>query len=264
MDQKKVRMQVERILDENSPSSGDGLRATFHGTVRSVDRAIPQSTVVANLLLVDFESVQRVDMSILDDNYRAIIFVGALQNPPRAARNPSTAHRFSRVEFQHVEGSGRNALDFHIACYLGRVYETARSTTCIVISKDKGYDPLLLHLTQRGMACRRVEDMHDLKAPVAVDPACRWCRKSDTVEHHGGLWCVNCGRFASPPDPALLPSNQPGYREPEGDAEFDDSPFGRGAPSLVCGWCSTRSDMAGGIYDDGEWMCGGCIARYTD
>ena len=218
--------------------------------------------MAANLLLVDFESVQRLDMSILDDSYRAIVFVGALQNRPRAANNPATAHRFSRVEFQHVEGTGRNALDFHIACHLGRVFETERGTTCIVVSKDKGYDPLLLHLTQRGLACRRVEDMRDLQPPMS-GPACRWCRKSETIEHHGGLWCANCGRFASPPDAALLPSNQPGYREPERDSEFGYGSFGRTTSSLVCGWCSMRSDMAGGIYDDGEWMCGGCIARHA-
>lgn len=212
-----------------------------------------------HLLLVDYESVQRLDMSVLDESYRAIVFVGALQNPPRAARHPATAQRFSRVEFQHVEGTGRNALDFHIACHLGRMYETQRTTTCIVVSRDKGYDPLLLHLNRNGLTCRRIEDMAELK-PSKAEPVCRWCSKSSTIEHHGGLWCSNCGRFATPPNPALLPSRQPGYRPP--DPGVDDS--GRGGSSLVCGWCNTACDMAGGIYDDGEWMCGGCIARFTD
>lgn len=30
-----------------------------------------------------------------------------------------------------------------------------------------------------------------------------------------------------------------------------------------CGWCHQKTDMTGGIYDDGEWMCGHCIARYV-
>ncbi|MGY4829180.1 PIN domain-containing protein [Sphaerotilaceae bacterium SBD11-9] len=214
------------------------------------------------LLLVDFENVQRLDMSALDESYRAIVFIGALQNPPRAARLPATAHRFSRVEFQHVEGTGRNALDFHIACHLGRMFETERDTTCIVVSKDKGYDPLLLHLNRNGLKCRRIEDMADLK-PTKVEPVCRWCRKSSTIELHGGLWCSNCARFATPPDPALLPSRQPGYRAP--DPERSEHAWSsRTASRLVCGWCSTAGDMVGGIYDDGEWMCGSCIARYAD
>lgn len=211
-----------------------------------------------HLLLVDFESVPRLDMSMLDESYRAIIFVGALQNPPRAARNAATAGRFSRVEFQRIEGTGRNALDFHIAFHLGRVFETDRSTSCIVVSRDKGYDPLLHHLNRNGLQCRRVEEMSDI-APARPVPSCRWCRASSTVEHYGGQWCVNCGRFATPPDPALLPSNQPGYREPTSDHGI----YLRQGPGLSCGWCHTTGDMAGGIYDDGEWMCGDCIARHA-
>ena len=96
------------------------------------------------LLLVDFENVHKVDISLLDESYRAIIFVGANQNPPKAAKNKATAHRFTRVDFLKVEGTGRNALDFYIAFQLGRTFETAPDTECIVLSKDKGYDRLLL------------------------------------------------------------------------------------------------------------------------
>ena len=42
------------------------------------------------LLLVDFENVHKVDISLLDESYRAIIFVGANQNPPKAAKNKAT------------------------------------------------------------------------------------------------------------------------------------------------------------------------------
>ena len=100
--------------------------------------------MVKRLVLVDFENVQKLDLSILDESYRAIVFVGASQAPPKAARNKATAHRFSRVDFQKIEGNGKNALDFHIAFQLGRTFETAPKTECIVLSKDKGYDPLLV------------------------------------------------------------------------------------------------------------------------
>ncbi len=67
--------------------------------------------------------------------------------------------------------------------------------------------------------------------------------------------CTNCGCFASPPDPKLLPSLQPNFenREPEDDYSIYS----------VCGWCHQNTDMTGGIYDDGEWMCDGCIDRYA-
>ena len=115
-----------------------------------------------HLLLVDYENVHKIDLSILDDSYRAIIFVGASQNPPKAATKKATAHRFSRVDFQKIAGSGKNALDFHIAFHLGRMFETAPETVCIVVSRDKGYDPLLLHLNEGGLRCRRIESFDEL------------------------------------------------------------------------------------------------------
>ena len=95
------------------------------------------------LLLVDYENVHKVDLSLLDNSYSAIIFVGAKQNPPKTARKSSTAHRFKRVDFHKIEGSGTNALDFHIAFQLGRTIETAPQTECFLLSTDKSFDPLL-------------------------------------------------------------------------------------------------------------------------
>ena len=37
-------------------------------------------------------------------SFRAIIFVGPNQNPPKAAKKPATAHRFSRVDFLKISG----------------------------------------------------------------------------------------------------------------------------------------------------------------
>ncbi len=216
------------------------------------------------LLLVDFENKQKVDLSPLDESYQAIIFVGANQNPPKASTKAATAHRFSRVDFLKISGVGKNALDFHIAFQLGRTFEKAPDTHCFVLSSDKGFDPLLNHLNANGMTCRRVESIAELvfnaAAPVivALDPVvCRHCSKASTVEHHGGLWCSNCGKFATPPDPKLLPSNQVGFVEAVRGWERDHGIMGD------CGWCHQHTGMTGGIYDDGEWMCGGCMARYA-
>lgn len=215
------------------------------------------------LLLVDYENVQKIDLSLLDDSYSAIIFVGAKQNPPKASRKKETAHRFNRVDFQRIEGTGKNALDFHIAFQLGRTIETAPQTECFVLSKDTGFDPLLAHLNKNGLKCSRVASMDELVpqavavAPGPDDVVCRRCGKASTIEHHGGQWCTNCGCFASPADPRKLPSNQKGYREPKRSDCYDNRIMAE------CGWCHQRIDMTDGIYDDGEWMCGNCIARYA-
>ena len=121
------------------------------------------------LLLVDLENKHKVDLSPLDESFRAIIFVGANQSPPKAAKKPATAHRFSRVDFLKISGAGKNALDFHIAFELGRTIETAPDTECFVLSGDKGFDPLLNHLNASGMSCRRVENIAEL-VPATVVP----------------------------------------------------------------------------------------------
>ena len=224
-----------------------------------------------HLLLVDYENVHKIDLSVLDDTYRAIIFVGASQNPPKAARSKATAHRFNRVDFHKIAGSGKNALDFHIAFHLGRTFETAPDTVCIVVSADKGYDPLLLHLNNSGLKCRRIDSFEALlPAPATRGKTsgpelvvCGRCRKTSTIEHHGGRWCTNCGSFASPPDPNLLPSRQPGYREPSDELMTDRGTQGQQSGGIVCDWCHQRFDISGGIYDEGEFMCGSCIAQYA-
>jgi ribosomal protein S27AE len=226
------------------------------------------------LLLVDLENVHKIDLSLLDETYRAIIYVGAKQNPPKAASKKATAHRFQRVDFQKIEGSGKNALDFHIAFQLGRVIETEPDTECIVLSHDKGFDPLLAHLNKNGLACRRVNAMAELvpkvetvAAAVADDPdrtVCPKCHKASTIEHHGGRWCSNCGSFAVRPDPSRLPSAtlaNPSTRSSLLADRLEEERSFRNRP--VCGWCHQQKDMSTGIYDDGEWMCGDCVSAYA-
>lgn len=216
------------------------------------------------LVLVDYENIQKIDLSLLDDSYRAIIFVGAKQNPPKASKNKATAHRFSRVDFHKIEGSGKNALDFHIAFQLGRTIETAPLTECFVLSKDTGFDPLLSHLNKNGLKCSRVTSIGALipqqfiQTSAPEEALCDRCGKASTIERRGGRWCSSCGCFASPADPTQLPSKKAVYSEPK-NGDFHDSRL-----LAECGWCHQRKDMNGGIYDDGEWMCGDCIAGFSE
>ena len=162
--------------------------------------------------------------------------------------------------------SDKNALDFHIAFQLGRIIETAPSTECFVLPRDKGFDPLLVHLNKNGLRCSRISSIEDLLPKHQVvaqgpkDIVCRRCLKASTIEHHGGRRCTNCGCFASPPDVNLLPSNQPGVVLSSDMHSYqcrEDSGI-----IAQCGWCHQRCDMTGGIYDDGEWMCGACASAY--
>src|SRR4051812_2277324 len=106
-----------------------------------------------NLLLVDFENVHKIDLSLLDESFKAIIFVGQSQKQPRLKSDADHKQKFKRLDFQRIEGAGKNALDFHIAFELGRVFEAEQDTNCIVLSRDKGFDPLLKYLNKSGLKC---------------------------------------------------------------------------------------------------------------
>ena len=121
------------------------------------------------ILLVDFENVQQVDLSRLDDGTNIIIFVGASQKAIPIELVTSAQKLGARVEWQKIEGSGSNALDFHIACHLGRVLEKSPQVECLVLSKDKGFDPLLRSLNKIGLKCQRINSLLELdpkSAPV--------------------------------------------------------------------------------------------------
>jgi hypothetical protein len=126
------------------------------------------------LLLVDFENVQQVELTDIDDSYRVIIFVGADQKSVPFDLVTKAQKLGNRVEWQKITGNGSNALDFFIAFQLGRVFDKATRPECIVLSKDKGFEPLLRFLNAKGMKSRRINslsDLHHTAAPSAPAPA---------------------------------------------------------------------------------------------
>ena len=75
----------------------------------------------------------------------------------------TSAQKFgSRIEWKQVDGNGSNALDFHIAFHLGCVLEKSPQIHCTVLSKDKGFDPLLSYLEKNGFNCKRINSQLEL------------------------------------------------------------------------------------------------------
>jgi hypothetical protein len=73
-----------------------------------------------------------------------------------------------RFEMVRIDGNGRNALDFHIACHLGEGICKYPKAEFVILSNDKGFDPLVRHLVARGFKCRR--DGEARPAPVPKPP----------------------------------------------------------------------------------------------
>ena len=44
-----------------------------------------------------------------------------------------------RVASVNIAGTGKNALDFHLAFYLGEILANTPAARCVIVSKDKGF-----------------------------------------------------------------------------------------------------------------------------
>lgn len=122
------------------------------------------------LLLVDFENVQQIDLKRLDDTFEIIIFVGASQKNIPIELVANAQKLGGRIEWQRVDANGSNALDFFIACHLGRTLERTPHLQCMVLSKDKGFDPLLRYLNKNGLRCRRLNSLLELDPKATAQP----------------------------------------------------------------------------------------------
>ena len=134
------------------------------------------------LLLVDFENVQQVDLNRLDEHFHVVIFVGSGQKSVPIELVAAAQKLGSRVDWQRVEGNGSNALDFYIACHLGRIIEKSPSLHCIVLSKDKGFDPLLKHLNKNGLKCKRINSLLELEPKAATSEEPNYIRVLEVLQ----------------------------------------------------------------------------------
>jgi hypothetical protein len=97
--------------------------------------------------------------SLQQPNLKIFIFVGCAQVkiPFELVRE---AHQLgASVEWIGVEGTGPNALDFHIVFYLGQISLRSPTSNYVILSRDRGFDPLIQHLTKLGISCRRIEHL---------------------------------------------------------------------------------------------------------
>lgn len=61
-----------------------------------------------------------------------------------------------RGRFIRIAGNGPNALDFHIAYYLGQWTMRDPQANFLIVSKDTGFDPLITHLSGNGIQVKRL------------------------------------------------------------------------------------------------------------
>lgn len=131
-------------------------------------------------ILVDFENLQPPDMGLLSgDHYQLRIFRGPHQKKLDFDIAESLQPHGNRVQYIQSNRHGKNALDFHIAFYMGRLIEeleangsaACKNTRFVVITHDGGFEALLSHVQSLGYGAMKAASIRQalgLDEPVAA------------------------------------------------------------------------------------------------
>ncbi|WP_455232074.1 PIN domain-containing protein [Geopseudomonas aromaticivorans] len=116
-----------------------------------------------NYVLIDLENVCPEHMELLLKlDFRVKVFVGSNQTKLPFELVTAMQALGERGEYIKIHGNGPNALDFHIAFYMGEL--AAKDEGCFfhVLSRDTGFDPLIAHLKHRKIFAKRSERIEDI------------------------------------------------------------------------------------------------------
>ena len=120
-------------------------------------------------LFIDLENMQPEGLSALSGGtFKIKVFLGANQTKMTMELVRALQPFGPNVEYIQATGIGPNALDFHIAFYLGLATVENPKSRFVIVSKDTGFDPLVAHLRARDLKCERSVSIAGL---VSVAPS---------------------------------------------------------------------------------------------
>lgn len=122
-----------------------------------------------NYVFIDYENVQATSLRLLQpEHFKLRVFLGP--NNSKLPTDLVTAiHRLhDRAEYIQMDTPGANALDFHITYYLGVLSAADPVGYYHIISKDKGFDPLIKHLKSKGLTVVRSESIEQMPCFAAT------------------------------------------------------------------------------------------------
>ena len=116
-----------------------------------------------NIILVDFENVQPNDFGLLDGGpFKVKVFLGPHQSKVPVTMAAALQTLGGNAEYVLLETAGNNAVDFHIAYYIGVLSSEDSTVYFHIISKDSGFDPLIKHLRGRKIFAQRSACIADI------------------------------------------------------------------------------------------------------
>ena len=124
-----------------------------------------------NYILIDHENVQPGALAGLDsEHFQVLLFVGTNQAKVTFELADAMQRLGPRAQYVKISGNGANALDFHIAFYIGQLSVTDPAGYFHIISKDSGFDPLIQHLRAKKISVVRSKMIEDIPLLKAANP----------------------------------------------------------------------------------------------
>ena len=122
-----------------------------------------ESQLPTNYILIDFENVQPKNLEVLGNHpFKVYVFVGANQAKVPFELAAEMQNLGENAKYIKMSGNGPNALDFHIAYYIGELIALDPKAYFHIISKDTGFDPLVKHLKDRKFHIQRERDLAEI------------------------------------------------------------------------------------------------------
>ena len=116
-----------------------------------------------NYILVDYENVQPKSFMLPKNHqFKVIFFIGAKQTKVPVELASAMQNIGSSAQYIKISSNSKNALDFHITFYLGKMLEKDPKGHFHIISKDTGFDSLIKHLKNNKKLVYRHNDIQNI------------------------------------------------------------------------------------------------------
>ena len=150
--------------------------------------AMNETAPPLNHVFVDFENVHQVDASVIGaKSVNFTLLLGAKQTKLDAALVEKLMEHAASVQLIRLASSGKNALDFTLAFYVGRTVSADPAAYIHIVSKDTGFDPLIEHLRSRHIHAHR----HDSFATLTFSGTAKTATVASKAESAGQEEPVN-------------------------------------------------------------------------
>ena len=125
-----------------------------------------------NYIFVDFENIHEVDLDLIADRPVVVILILGERNKHLPVDLVRKLLRYSaQVRLVETGHSGKNALDLVLAYYIGVQAVADEKGYFHILSRDKGFDALILHLKDNAIFAARHEEFAKIPALQREPPS---------------------------------------------------------------------------------------------